>query len=426
MKNQIHLLSALLIAIMFFSSCNQVEETGQLKFGLDLTEDATLKSTDQERQVVAALVSIQGADGDIIYDKEYLELIAFGDRFVTRSLKLPVGKFALIEFMLVDAAGEVLWATPKEGSPLAHLVRDPLPQHFGIRTDQTTSLDVQVIRVHDHPPSDFGYAEFNIEFVNHFCLKVLYHFECHDTWRDSAIIDPDGTYPGGGDMPWFEPRLMIHFNDQVLVDQPMHDGLNRYVVPMPYRGYRLSAIDCHGQIFYDRNFSREELLNHRCDPDLKPLVISHQPDSTIIITPEGLYEPTIRQGVFGFIESPLDNNMSEDGSDIWPMKRDIYFFPHYILDSIYTIDGTTSFAPVDCYIPAEMICCEPIAIVRTNSDGYFQVPLEVGEYIYLVKDENRYMMTNMDENYQRPGHVKVYPEEVTKLVIHLVDCSMWM
>ena len=398
MKKYIHLLSALLITIMFIPSCNQVEETGLIKFGLELSQESVLKGTIPDQELVAALVSIQDANGTVIYDKEYLELIHFGEQFVTRSLKLPMGEFMLTEFMLIDATGTVLWATPKEGSPLAHLVRDPLPQNFDIHPVATTSLDVQVIRVNDHPPSDFGYAEFTIEFVDRFCLKVLYKFECDDIGRDSAILGPNGT-----EMPWLEPRLVIQFNNQVLVDQPLHDGLNRYAVPMPYRGYQLSATDCYGQTFYKQNFSRAELLNHRCDPNFEPLVIAHENDSTIVITPEGLYEPTIRQGVFGFIESPLDINMTEDGSDVWPMVRDIYFFPHYALDSVYT------FAPLDCYVPEDMICCEPTAIVRTNSEGYFQVPLETGEYLYLVKHEDGFIIAASEISSQRPGHVMVYP-----------------
>ena len=172
MKRYLHFISAIFMGIIILSSCKQVEESGHLKFGLDLTEEATLKAATMEREVVAALVSIQSVNGEMVYDKEYLELIRFGDQFVTRSMKLPMGEFMLTEFMLTDASGEVIWATPKEGSRLAKLVSTPLPQYFGIHPNETTSLDIQVIRVFDHQPGDFGYAEFNIDFVNRFCLKV--------------------------------------------------------------------------------------------------------------------------------------------------------------------------------------------------------------------------------------------------------------
>ncbi|MEN8157857.1 MAG: hypothetical protein ABFS10_12980 [Bacteroidota bacterium] len=419
MKKQIHILSALLIGIMFLSSCNQVEETGQLKFGFDLTEDATLKSTEPEHEIVAALVSIADASGAIIFDKEYLELIAFGGEFVTRSLKLPVGEFALTEFMLVDAAGEVVWATPKEGSPLAHLVRDPLPQHFGIRTDQTTSLDVQVIRVNDHPPSDFGYAEFNIEFVNRFCLKVLFNYPYIDNGNDSIC-----QLPGPEGAPIHMPRFTIWLGDRPVVDGYIQQGLNRFSVPIANSYYTVTAYGYYGQSIFEQKFSLDELMGFRCGPDFPPLVIGQNPPG-IIITPEGLTEPNIRQGVFGQVIIPDDIIVPVDS--IWdatgnyvvsPVIRDIYFFPGYYLDSIMT------FAEIGCYLPLEMIPYGPAAIVRSNSGGFFQVPLETGEYLYLVKTPNGFFINGLEMSSSRPGHVMVYPEEVTEIVIHLIHCPV--
>jgi hypothetical protein len=50
-----------------------------------------------------------------------------------------------------------------------------------------------------------------------------------------------------------------------------------------------------------------------------------------------------------------------------------------VLDSIYT------FAPIDCYISPDMLPMGPVAKVRSNSDGFFQLELRQGEYLYLVK-----------------------------------------
>ncbi len=81
-------------------------------------------------------------------------------------------------------------------------------------------------------------------------------------------------------------------------------------------------------------------------------------------------------------------------------------------------------APIDCYFPLEMIRMDPVAIVRSNSDGYFQVPLEVGDYLYLVKEDDRYYIDAYISSHT-PGLVTVYPNEVTRLLIHITDCSMW-
>jgi hypothetical protein len=156
-----------------------------------------------------------------------------------------------------------------------------------------------------------------------------------------------------------------------------------------------------------------------------------------------LKEPTIKQGVFGSITLPVDDPLpaddteyTEDGTipsnnqsgdetvpteedDVYPVIRDIYFYPYTLIDSVRT------FGPVDCYFPADFLPMKPVAIVRSNSDGYFQVPLDVGEYLYLVKEGNHYYMDAYISSHL-PGFVKVYPEEVTRLLIHLIDCTMWM
>ena len=78
-----------------------------------------------------------------------------------------------------------------------------------------------------------------------------------------------------------------------------------------------------------------------------------------------------------------------------------------------------------CYFPADALGMDPLVIVRSNSEGYFQAPLDAGTYLYLVKDGDRYYMDSYVSSHP-PGFVMVYPEEVTKLLIHIVDCSMWM
>jgi hypothetical protein len=204
-----------------------------------------------------------------------------------------------------------------------------------------------------------------------------------------------------------------------MVDEPLHPGLNHYQVPRLNGYYALMAFGYHGEQIFEQKFGPDELMQFRCDPDLPPLMIFNEPDPGILITPEGLHEPTIKQGIFGSIQLPVDSYMVENGSDIWPVVRDIYLFPFNVLDSIYT------FAPMGCYIPTDMIQMDPVAIVRSNSDGIFQVPMEVGEYFYLVKMEDGYYLDAHISSH-RPGHVMVYPEEVTYLDIHVVDCSMWM
>ncbi len=449
MNRKIYLIVALAFMALAWPSCKQVEESGSLKFGLKLSEDSELKSAIADRRVTAALVSVRGENGEIIFDKEYLPLYMFGNTYTTESLQIPVGRFRLTEFMLIDETGMVLWATPVEGSELAHLVRHPLPIPFAISMDETTNLDVQVIRVKDHSPDDFGYVNFNIGFVDRFCLKIFYASRCMDEWNDSILTpdpagiteqdgtkDPDGTTDPSGAMgaPIYQPLISIWAGEQgdLLLEKPLDQGLNHYMIPLVARWYTLAVTDCHGEMIYLETLPAEELLAHRCSDMYEPLMIMRDPVPPIVITPEGLYEPTIRQGVFGRISYPVDNTpvpldgttfslesvTASPGDGYFPLVRDVYFFPAYILDSIRT------FAPIDCYFPPELLPEKPVAIVRSNSDGYFQLPMETGDYLYLVKEDDRYYIDSGSGS-DNQGYVKVYPEEVTKLLIQIVDCTIW-
>jgi hypothetical protein len=287
------------------------------------------------------------------------------------------------------------------------MVRKPLPMEFDVVADQTTSLPIQVIRVADFRPGDFGYLNFDIDFVDRFCLQVLYSTRCVAEWPEGLMA------------PQHQPRLTIVAGDRVLVEQDLNPGLNRYRVPMVDKGYVITATDCHGEVIYRERFQVMDLLKHRCADHLKPLVI-HWGQSDVTVTPEGLTEPTIKQGIFGRITVPVDDSTDFERYDVRPVVRDVYLFPWAVMDSIYT------FAPINCYIHPDMIGMDPLAIVRSNSSGFFEVPLRQGEYLYVVKVGDQYFIPDLQLSSRRGGHVMVYPEEITKLLIHVVDCSMWM
>lgn len=414
MKKRLFTLIAVSAMALLWHSCTHEEQKGKLRFGMQLTDNTDLKSATADRKVTEALITIVGQDGEIIYDKEPLQLLEFGEQYITRLLELPVGEFKLTEFMLIDSSGTVLWATPVEGSNLAPLVNDPLPVWFGIAPDETTNLSMEVIRVKDYNPGDFGYASFSINFVDRICLKVFYSSRCMEEWNDS-ILGSDGS-----GAPILQPRFIISVNDRLILDEPLNQGLNYYRIPLVSEWYLLSARNCHGDLFYREKVPFKMLLEHRCQPEFPPLEIFDGSNPGIIITPEGLKEPDIKQGVFGMISLPVDTATKLDINQVWPVVRDLYIFPFFgVMDSIYT------FAPIGCYIPPDLIPLDPVAIVRSNSEGFFQAPLEVGEYLYLVKEGEGFYLDAYISS-RRPGYFMVFPEEVTKLRISIIDCSMWL
>ncbi len=67
--------------------------------------------------------------------------------------------------MVINPSGEVIYATPLEGSPLAYLVNDPLPLNFEIHPLQVTRISPEVLPVGNYPPGEFGYVNFGIQII---------------------------------------------------------------------------------------------------------------------------------------------------------------------------------------------------------------------------------------------------------------------
>lgn len=404
------------LAALFFTglfSCNVREETGSLQLGITDTIEETLKSAASGLRITAALVTITAEDGQPIYEKERISLYNFGDSYTSSSLELPAGNFQLAEFMLIDSAGVVRWATPRHGSELAGLVGQPLPRSFGIRPDETTTLMMEVVRIGEYQPSDFGYASFEIAFIERFCFQVYYESDCLDQWNDS-ILGPDGS-----EAPVYRPMLSIWSQDRRLLYEPLDQGFNRYQMPLMDGVFYLEATDCRGEVVYRGRAGLDQLLAYPCRDNAPALLIYRDSVPEILITPEGLTGPTIAQGVFGKLTLGLDDFMLIDTTDIMPVVRNIYFYPYAVVDSIYAM------SPIDCHFPIQLIGTDPVAVVRTNSEGVYQIRLGEGEYLYLVEDGDQYYLDAYVSSH-RPGHVEVFKDSVTERHIHLIDCSMWM
>ena len=408
-------IAVLTLAGALWNSCSRTEQAGTLRLGLEFTDDGALKSAGSDLYITAALVTIAGENGEIVAEKEHLPLYRFGDQYITEALTLPVGHYTLTEFMLIDDAGTILWATPVAGSPLAHLVRHPLPVPFVIDYEQTTDLYVQVIRVEDHSPSDFGYVRFPVDFVERFCLRVFFSHPFPAEYPDS-VPGPDGLW-----IPAPQFNLSIYIYHRQVLNAPLYSGTNDYEIPLGGDWYRLVATDINGHQFYEEQFPLEALLKHSCAEGAPPLVIYHEADTGIYITPEGLTRPTISQGVFGNLTIPVDDSTMTGQYDFAPVIYDVYFYPYALMDSAMSMN----LAPIDCYFPEEMLLIPPVAITRPNSGGYFQVPLEAGRYLYLVKTDMGFYFDAWISSHL-PGQVVVYPGEVTEIMIHVIDCSMWM
>lgn len=163
---QISWLVSLLVLALVFPGCREDEpaKPGNIRFAFN----PVVLANSQGRQATSLpdgaslYVSIRRVSGDEVYTLEPVRLLRIGTEYISEPLALPGGNYELTDFLVADGAGNVVYATPKEGSELAPWVDDPLPQAFAVSDDAIAQVDVQVLPVDAQLPEQFGYATFAV------------------------------------------------------------------------------------------------------------------------------------------------------------------------------------------------------------------------------------------------------------------------
>src|SRR5688500_5121863 len=116
-----------LFSLLLFSCENEDNrpQKGKVEFTFrDISQSGSgRKSSESVRHL---LITVEDLSGNTIYDKKKIELLGFGDEFISEPVEFQPGNFRLTEFLVLDESGNVRYATPLEGSTLADLVEDPL------------------------------------------------------------------------------------------------------------------------------------------------------------------------------------------------------------------------------------------------------------------------------------------------------------
>jgi hypothetical protein len=183
MKTLIRSLTLILLAVFAFSSCEKNSDTskGTAKFSIAPIEESNqTKSawTTDDSALVSyhILVSVEDKEGNPVITDQLIPVYMFGTGFISEELEMDEGDYNLTKFMLINPAGEVIAATPVEGSPLAYLVSDPLPISFSIAGGTSTVITPELLAVDDHSPGDFGYISFGghiIEPLGFYCVCII-------------------------------------------------------------------------------------------------------------------------------------------------------------------------------------------------------------------------------------------------------------
>lgn len=164
----------ILLAVLSLVSCEKksIENTitGTAEFSISVPEDlsqaksATL--TDSAILSFQIMISVEDMSGVAVFTDELIPLYKFGSGFVSENVKIKTGEYKLTKFMVINPSGSVVFAAPLAGSPLAYLIKRPLPFNFNIFPNEVTRVLPEVLVVGDQTPDKFGYANFGMQIIN--------------------------------------------------------------------------------------------------------------------------------------------------------------------------------------------------------------------------------------------------------------------
>src|SRR5690348_16913603 len=123
MKKLLTLLNALVILCLLYS-CSEEEpmvQKEQVQFLLNVpASDNSGRTASDLPEGVKLLISVANSSGSVL-TLHPVTILKLGDSYITEPLELPVGRYSVTDFLVANTT-EVLFATPKHGSPLAGAV----------------------------------------------------------------------------------------------------------------------------------------------------------------------------------------------------------------------------------------------------------------------------------------------------------------
>jgi len=188
MKALIKILYGFLIPLAVFGiwSCENRNDDlagkGKAEFSLSMPEEGSKSlsgsSLDDGTMSYHILISVEDTDGNSVISDSLIPVYAFGPGFTSENVEIEAGDYNLTKFLVINPAGEVIYAAPVEGSPLAYLVNDPLPVGFTIFADQVTRVAPEVLLVGDQTPGQFGYASFGMQVIKPLGFWTICILDC--------------------------------------------------------------------------------------------------------------------------------------------------------------------------------------------------------------------------------------------------------
>lgn len=274
--------ATLLLFLVAFTSCEDEPASVKVKskvafsFGEKANVLAKSKAKSGQDDARAVMVSIEDETGNIVHDKEILQLMNVNGSFISQSVVLETGAYNVTDFAVLDKDNKVLYLTPKKGSELENSVSTPLPYEFYVRKDTVSNLELDVLSTDTLQPAHFGYATFKFNIVGYTGNANTIDF----------LISPQAEiYPN---CVWQVDAKITILGDSVQIfhgDFSEADSIAKISLPKKYNEY-LVKVEKQGYGIYEKIFTQDQIMKFTNTPliaFLQPITYGLPQDTSIVV-----------------------------------------------------------------------------------------------------------------------------------------------
>lgn len=141
-------------------SCRKDDNTPMeegVKFAVTLADQ-----TNNAVTPTSVVISAEDLSGNQVYKNELIAVEHTNSLYTTKTVHFEPGSYKLTKFMVVDADGNALDATPMGYSQNSALVTNPLPIKFLVQAGRVTEISPKLLATANSTPEAFGYSSFSI------------------------------------------------------------------------------------------------------------------------------------------------------------------------------------------------------------------------------------------------------------------------
>ncbi|HUX97512.1 MAG TPA: hypothetical protein VMV47_17395, partial [Bacteroidales bacterium] len=170
---------------------------------------------------------IQNNDGSATkYTSTEVKILQMNGSYYTQKLVLKTGTYKLMDFVLIDATGNTIYAAPLAGSQEAQNVTNPLPITFTVEKNTISPVNVQVLSTAAHTPEDFGLSHFPVTEIKTLSFMIGVIDNSSDDILPATLTVSNGAYT-------YVQNLDSVLNNVVTVT----DGFPDYTLTLEYTGF---------------------------------------------------------------------------------------------------------------------------------------------------------------------------------------------